>query len=203
MHSLRVASRWFRSRRAARCAPSGAGRFVRARRSAGLRARLLAGLLTGLLTAAPAGAQLFGDAARVEPVLPKPLPPMPAPDATMEFYVAPTSSNRHALDPASIVVVKEKLVQYTLVITSPSGVRNFSYEAIRCEPGDRIVLAVGSAEAGWTFMQHTRWVPVYGAGIVSPVHTLLVDRMCNGTVLASTRPERLLERVRVPSKVPY
>jgi hypothetical protein len=55
---------------------------------------------------------------------------------------------RYFLDAASVSVGADRIVRYTLVARSPSGVENISFEGLRC-PGEYRIYAVGRPDGGW------------------------------------------------------
>jgi hypothetical protein len=63
------------------------------------------------------------------------LPPWPSDSDLVEFRVDdPSSRFRQYLDVNHIRVGKDGAVRYTLVVEAPSGVRNVSFEGLRCTP---------------------------------------------------------------------
>jgi hypothetical protein len=159
--------------------------------------RALAVALTVASSATPAHGQsaqgLFDrEKDRTEPVVPDPMPKVPEPSQTREFYFSAASTNRFAIDPASVAIDNKVLVRFTLVITSRSGVRNVSYEAIRCSTGERQVLAIGRPDGTWTRLQG-RWVPVTSSDAVNQPHTTIAKQLCDGGAAASLDPAQLVK----------
>jgi hypothetical protein len=63
------------------------------------------------------------------------LPPWPKDGDLVEFQVDdPSSRFRQYIDGRSIAVGSDGAVRYTLVVESRSGVRNVSFEGLRCTP---------------------------------------------------------------------
>jgi hypothetical protein len=60
------------------------------------------------------------------------LPAYPKAENLLPFDAGPASNNLHYIDAPSIVVGGDGIVRYTLVIKSPSGATNISYEGMRC-----------------------------------------------------------------------
>ena len=60
------------------------------------------------------------------------LPAYPKAENLLPFDAGPASNNLHYIDAPSIVVGEEGIVRYTLVIKSPEGAMNVSYEGMRC-----------------------------------------------------------------------
>jgi len=67
----------------------------------------------------------------------------------IEFYVSPTAEFRYFVDARSLSVGADRIVRFTLVARSPSGVDNVSYEGIRC-PREHRLYAVARAEGSWS-----------------------------------------------------
>ena len=169
------------------------------------RAWLSGALLAMMLAAPPAGAQsLFGllgdEKPAVEPMLPATLP-VPSSQSLIEFYVSPTTTNRFAIDSATLAIDQERLVRYALVVTSRSGARNVSYEALRCDRGDRRLLAVGRADGSWALLADSTWRPINGGDAVNRQHLELYSRLCSGGAAAATRPDRLIALLRAEPRI--
>ena len=60
------------------------------------------------------------------------LPAYPKVENLLPFDAGPASENLHYLDALSIAVGEDGIVRYTLVIKSPAGAINISYEGMRC-----------------------------------------------------------------------
>lgn len=60
------------------------------------------------------------------------LPAYPKAENLLPFDAGPASDNLHYIDTPSIVVGEDAIVRYTLVIKSPEGAMNVSYEGMRC-----------------------------------------------------------------------
>ena len=60
------------------------------------------------------------------------LPAYPKAENLLPFDAGPASNNLHYIDAPSIVVGEDFIVRYTLVIKSPEGAMNISYEGMRC-----------------------------------------------------------------------
>ncbi len=113
---------------------------------------------------------------KVEAALPEKMPPIPAEGATKSFEVSATTRNRFGVDPASILILDRRIVQYTVVITSPSGVRNIGYEALDCGNGRAALLAIGRDGQGWSPVARPDWRPVV-AGDTLTAHRRELARM--------------------------
>jgi hypothetical protein len=112
------------------------------------------------------------------------LPAPPADANLIPFQVSTTGQLSFAVDSKSVVVGEDGAVRYAVVITSPTGARNVSYEGVRCDVFQRKLFATlppGSKDwvrnrsddrIGWQRMS-TSVRNSYAA-------TLAVDFLCEG-----------------------
>lgn len=92
------------------------------------------------------------------------LPPLPDGDL-IEFAVSSATSFRFFVDPKSISIGGEGLVRYTLVARSPSGVRNISYEGIRCGGQGLVRVYAFSTGDKWSRNTASDWRPIEPKGV--------------------------------------
>lgn len=140
-----------------------------------LAAVLLATAAGWLLPASPAHAEERPDVA-----LPAQMPSAADSAGLHEFYVSPTTTNRFAVDLPSLAVDENRIVRLMLVVTSRSGVRNVSYDAIDCDRHEYRLLAIGRADGGWAPVRESRWRPVRGQGTMNTQYAVLFERLCEG-----------------------
>src|SRR5205823_1385222 len=76
-------------------------------------------------------------------------PPYTRPADLIEFYVSPTAEFKYFVDASSLSVGADRIVRFTLVARSPSGVDNVSYEGMRC-PRENRLYAVARAGGSWS-----------------------------------------------------
>ena len=138
--------------------------------------------------------------APVEPALPAVLP-APTADSLVEFYVSPTTTNQFAIDSASLAIDQERLVRYTLIVTSRSGARNVSYEAMRCDRREWQLLALARTDGNWSTLAQRTWRPISTGDSVNRHHHELFTKLCSGGAAAAKNPEGLLARLREPFKI--
>ena len=65
------------------------------------------------------------------------LPSYPKPEDLLQFDAGPASSNLHYVDGSSISVGEDGVVRFSLVVKSPAGAKNVSYEGIRCQTHEK------------------------------------------------------------------
>lgn len=86
------------------------------------------------------------------------LPPYPSEENLLKFDAGPVSNNLHYVDAPSIVVGEDGVVRYTLVIKSPQGAMNVSYEGIRCQTAEKRTYAYGRNDKTWARARTSRWM---------------------------------------------
>jgi hypothetical protein len=89
--------------------------------------------------------------------------PTPAPLRTDHLIRIdmPGSSLRFGVDPASIVVGRDRIVRYVVVATSSSGAVNAFYEGIHCSTAEVKVYARHNPDSGWVPVPDSRWRSLY------------------------------------------
>lgn len=85
-----------------------------------------------------------------------------APEAAnlVPIYVGEETGNKFYVDERSVVVGKDRVIRYTLVVSSPGGAKNVSYEGMRCHVGERRLYALGRSDGSWSTARNSRWVAI-------------------------------------------
>ena len=74
-----------------------------------------------------------------------------------EFRGAGTSSNRFFVDVDTLSIGKDGVVRYVLVVRSPGGAENVSFEGIRCETREQKAYAFGQRGGTWSPAREAPW----------------------------------------------
>jgi hypothetical protein len=123
------------------------------------------------------------------------LPPAPAAENLLPFYVSPTSTQTFAVDAKSVTVGADGVVRYALVARSPQGATNISYEGIRCVSFEKKLYAFGRADGSWSRSRRDQWEPI-STGDANRQHAALAqDYFCEGKTVAG-KAEAMVERIR-------
>ena len=153
--------------------------------------------LAVLLAGGPLAAQqrmfgLIGEPQPREATLPVSLPPFAA-----ARLIAVDTGSRHRveIDAQSLAVDQERLVRYSLLVTTAGGARNLTYEALRCDTRERRVMAVGRRDDSWSVTPDSPWRPVVRTNAADLHHAEIAARLCEGAAAASPQPARLVERL--------
>ena len=103
------------------------------------------------------------------------LPAYPKAENLLPFDAGPASHNLHYIDAPSIVVGEDGIVRYTLVIKSPEGAVNVSYEGMRCatdavresarlkilifkfQISEKRLYAIGRDDRTWERARESKW----------------------------------------------
>ncbi|CAB1367465.1 CNP1-like family protein [Denitratisoma oestradiolicum] len=105
-------------------------------------------------------------------------PALPRDEDLIEFYVGPLASNHFFVDGASIRVGEDGVVRYVLVIRTPSGAGNITFEGIRCASREVKLYAMG-ADGHWRKARDTAWKPVENKSLNSHHAALNRDYFCS------------------------
>ncbi len=88
------------------------------------------------------------------------LPAAPKSPDLVGFAVSGGTQYRFAIDATSLAIGSDGVFRYVLVATSPQGVRNVSYEGIRCQTRERKTYAIGRSDGTWVRARNATWAPV-------------------------------------------
>ncbi|MEO8443328.1 MAG: CNP1-like family protein [Betaproteobacteria bacterium] len=113
------------------------------------------------LTVAAQPLQIFGgdeDAEKKESVeFEVKLPPMPKTENLVPFEASAANTNNFFIDATSILIGADGIVRYTMVVKSPSGAENISYEGMRCETTEQKTYAYGRRDGTWSNARAPAW----------------------------------------------
>lgn len=117
------------------------------------------------------------------------LPAFPKDGNLQSFYVSAATDNRFYIDPLSISVGDDGVVRYTLAVISSAGVKNISFEGMRCETGERRLYAFGRSDGNWSKSRSTQWVRVVEATANRHHSALFQEYFCPGGVIVRSPEE--------------
>jgi len=112
------------------------------------------------------------------------LPAAPETGNLLPFYVSAATSNRFFLDAPSLLVGKDGIVRYTLLVLTPGGGRNVSYEGMRCETKERRIYASGRLDGSWSLSRNGEWSRIQDAAGNRQYAALFLDYLCRDGVIA-------------------
>lgn len=120
------------------------------------------------------------------------LPAPPKAEDLLAFYVSPTTDNRFLIDPASISVGSDGVIRYTLVVLTPGGTRNVTFEGMRCSTGEKRIYAFGRTNGAWSKSRANKWEPVKEAVNNRHHAALYYEYFCPDGVIARSAEEARL-----------
>jgi hypothetical protein len=110
------------------------------------------------------------------------IPTAPPSKDLKPFYVSATAQLKFALDAPSIAFGKDEVIRYVLVITTPSGAQQVSYEGIRCEKYEWRLYATMQKDGGWHKSANSRWQLIRNTGYNSYHAALVRDAFCDNSI---------------------
>lgn len=122
------------------------------------------------------------------------LPPAPVDGDLVPIDVGSLTENRFAVDVQSVTYGADDVIRYTLVVTSTGGVRNVTYEGMRCETAERRVYAFGRRDGSWSKARKSEWVRIVDNNLNRHHAALFKDYFCTtgGSVSDTAGARRVL-----------
>lgn len=130
------------------------------------------------------------------------MPAAPQAAGLRAFDIGSTSPNAFFIDEQSVSVGDDRVVRYTLVVRTPGGAENVTFEGIRCATGERRIYASGRKDGTWAPMKNSEWQPISVNNYNRPRAALAYDYFCDGPAAPRDRKHalQLLEQRRDPSR---
>lgn len=117
------------------------------------------------------------------------LPVAPLPENLLPFYVSAATDNDFFVDASSLTVGPDGVVRYVLVIQSAGGVRNVSFEGLRCETRERRVYAFGRLDGTWSKSRNENWQRIRDVPANRHHAALFYDYFCPGGAIVAGADE--------------
>lgn len=119
------------------------------------------------------------------------LPPYPQTEKLLEFQPGSTSSNRFFVDTASIDIGSDEVVRYALVVKTPNGATNVSFEGIRCATSELRLYAFGHTDDTWSRARNSGWTRIYNSTVNRHHAALAREYLCPNGIAVRTREEAI------------
>jgi len=166
----------------------------RKRRSPAAVVRMLCavGVLLGAGLGAGSRAVAAGapDAGRAQIVLPSvgpggndlvlDAPPWPQERDLVELQQGVRPNLRFFVDRRSLELLPDGEIRYVFLVRSRAGASNFTWETMRCQARERIILATGTAERRWSAARLPRWESIERNDATGMRELLYRDIFCPG-----------------------
>lgn len=126
----------------------------------------------------------------IEAVLPAP----PQEANLLPIEVDQLTQNRFFVDEASVAFGSDDVIRYTMVVVSPAGARNVSFEGMRCKTAERRIYAFGRSDGTWSKARSNAWVRIEAGNINKHHAALYRDYFCTtgGSVMDTDAARRAL-----------
>ncbi|MCL2636316.1 MAG: CNP1-like family protein [Betaproteobacteria bacterium] len=111
------------------------------------------------------------------------LPPPPVEGNLLPIYLNEVARNTFLVDTESLRVDADGVVRYVLVVLTPGGARNITYEGMRCETREWRVYASGRSDGGWSKARRVEWLPVRDEYVNRYHAALFLDYFCVGGII--------------------
>ena len=98
------------------------------------------------------------------------------------FYVSPSTPNTFAIDAKSLSFGKDEVLRYIVVITTPTGAKQITYEGIRCEKGEWRLYASMQPDGKWIKSPSSRWLPIQYNNYNRYHSALYQDAFCENSI---------------------
>ncbi|MCK9259054.1 MAG: CNP1-like family protein [Azoarcus sp.] len=108
------------------------------------------------------------------------MPAAPSEGSLQEFFVSASSPNRFMFDRDTLTVGADGVVRYVLVIRTPGGAENVTFEGIRCNTNERRIYASRSNRSEWVPVKGSEWVPILDNTYNRPRAALAYELFCDG-----------------------
>lgn len=106
------------------------------------------------------------------------LPAAPKQETLLPFYVSAATENRFFIDGATLSVGSDGVVRYVLLVLTPQGTRNVTYEGMRCETRERRIYASGRLDGSWSKARKNEWVRIQDAYANRQHAALFLEYFC-------------------------
>lgn len=119
------------------------------------------------------------------------IPAYPKQEEALPFFVSSATDNKFFIDPKSISVDADDVVRYTLIVKSPEGAVNITFEGIRCRSQEVKLYAFGKADGSWSRNRYAKWSPIAYKDRNRQHHMLYDDFFCPGGISAKDANEAI------------
>jgi hypothetical protein len=128
------------------------------------------------------------------------MPAAPSNATLHGFFVSAASPNQFLLDTESLTVGEDGVVRYVLVVRTPGGAENVTFEGIRCDVGGWRIYASGRATGEWSPARDIGWQPITDTDYNRSRSALAKEFFCDGPAPPRDRDE-VLRRVRDTGRI--
>lgn len=114
------------------------------------------------------------------------LPAYPKDENLLPFFVSAAADNQFFIDSASLSVDADNVVRYALLVKSPQGALNMTFEGIRCTTREKKLYAFGRPDGTWSRNRFSKWEAIQNVSRNRQHHMLYDDFLCFNKQTAPT-----------------
>lgn len=120
-----------------------------------------------------------------------PFPPAPVRGNLLPLYVSAATANKFYIDGSTLSVGADGVVRYVMVVETPEGGRNVTFEGMRCEARSRRLYASGRLDGTWSKARKSEWERIQDAYANRQHAALFLEYFCpNGVSVLSAAEAR-------------
>lgn len=123
------------------------------------------------------------------------LPAPPRESSLRPFSIGTPSPNVFMIDVDTLTVGTDGVVRYVMVVRTPGGAENVTFEGIRCGTTERRIYAAAGKGGEWSMMKRSEWTRIVDNTYNRPRAALALDYFCDGPAPPRTR-QHVLDRLR-------
>jgi len=105
-------------------------------------------------------------------------PAAPKQESLLPFDVGAATENKFFVDGATLSVGSDGVVRYVLLVLSPQGGRNVTFEGMRCETRERRIYASGRSDGTWSKARKVEWTHIQDVSANRHHATLFLEYFC-------------------------
>lgn len=105
-------------------------------------------------------------------------PLAPLRENLLPLYVSAATVNKFFIDSASLSVGTDGVIRYVMVVETPEGGRNVTFEGMRCEARERRIYASGRLDGAWSKARKDEWVRIQDAYANRQHAALFLEYFC-------------------------
>lgn len=105
-------------------------------------------------------------------------PSAPLRENLLPLYVSAATVNKFFIDGASLSVGTDGVIRYVMVVETPEGGRNVTFEGMRCEARERRIYASGRLDGAWSKARKDEWIRIQDAYANRQHAALFLEYFC-------------------------
>jgi CNP1-like family len=119
------------------------------------------------------------------------LPEYPIQDNLIPFDPGPSNNDQHFIDATSIQVGEDGVIRYSLIIKSPTGAMNVTFDGMRCSTNEIKLYALGRNDGEWAHSRNADWQRLENVRQLDAQRALAKYYFCPLKVIVKTREEAI------------